>query len=227
MNNALVISKYSGHQLSYNEHGWLNATKAAACFNKRPVDWLNLDSTKEYISMLAEISNCEKISLLKTKRGRHNSGTWFHPDLAVAFARWLDTRFSIWCDKQIKAILSGSHPHYDWKRIRHQATTSHKIMDEALRVTREGQGKVSQKHHYINEARMINWALTGEFSVLDRDRVPEADLSLLATLEVRNTFMIVQGLPYKKRKSVLKTVAVDHRINHQAISLVQEGVCSK
>lgn len=32
------------------------------------VDWLALDSTQEYISTLRELLNCEKSSLLKTRR---------------------------------------------------------------------------------------------------------------------------------------------------------------
>lgn len=216
MGKALVLSEYSGLPLSFNEDGWFNATEAASVFGKRPVDWLKLKETETYISRLCEFHKVKQNHFMKTKRGKNVGGTWLHPRLAIAFARWCNIDFAIWCDDQITKILQGSHPHYDWKRIRHQSTTSHKIMDKALRVTREGQGKVSQKHHYINEARMINWALTGEFSNLDRDRVPEADLSLLATLEVRNTFMIVQGLPYQERKVALKAVAVDHRLNHQA-----------
>lgn len=55
----------------------------AAHYGKRPVDWLALESTQEYVATLCELSNCEKSSLLKTKAGRHNGGTWFHPKLAV------------------------------------------------------------------------------------------------------------------------------------------------
>ena len=81
----LIPSNYNGSTISFDEDGWINATEIAARYGKRPVDWLALDSAKEYISTLAEISNCEKSSLLKTRRGRHNSGTWLHPKLAVAF----------------------------------------------------------------------------------------------------------------------------------------------
>lgn len=34
---------------------------------------------------------------VETNRGRYG-GTWAHPKLAVFFARWLDVRFSVWCD---------------------------------------------------------------------------------------------------------------------------------
>lgn len=43
---------------------------------------------------------------VETSRGRHG-GTWAHPKLAVFFARWLDTKFAVWCDTVIDDILRG------------------------------------------------------------------------------------------------------------------------
>ncbi|WP_327190602.1 KilA-N domain-containing protein [Pseudomonas libanensis] len=34
-------------------------------------------------------------------------GTWLHPKLAVAFARWISPDFSVWCDLHIDALLRG------------------------------------------------------------------------------------------------------------------------
>ncbi|SDG85201.1 KilA-N domain-containing protein [Pseudomonas flavescens] len=44
--------------------------------------------------------------LVITKSGR-GGGTWLHPKLAVAFARWLDVRFAVWSDLHIDALLRG------------------------------------------------------------------------------------------------------------------------
>lgn len=51
----------------------------------------------------------DKNQLVKVKKGSsvNGGGTWFHPKLAVAFARWLDVKFAVWCDMQIEKIL---HP---------------------------------------------------------------------------------------------------------------------
>ena len=35
----------------------------------------------------------------------HEAGTWFHPKLAVVFARWLSMEFEIWCDEKITELL--------------------------------------------------------------------------------------------------------------------------
>ena len=36
---------------------------------------------------------------------KHEFGTWFHPKLAIVFARWLSTEFEIWCDEKIEELL--------------------------------------------------------------------------------------------------------------------------
>ena len=48
----LVTKDYEGFSITYQGDGWFNATQAAAKFGKRPVDWLALQSTKEYIEAL-------------------------------------------------------------------------------------------------------------------------------------------------------------------------------
>jgi len=217
----LVKVDYNELAVSFTEDGWFNATKAAEKFGKRVDNWLRLDETKEYIAALeryrnpSEVrdSNTTKNGFLRTRRGQ-NGGTWLHPDLAVLFARWLDIDFAVWCDRQIKAIISGHHPHYDWKRLRHEATSSYKVMNAVLQLHRQMQGKPSVSHHFSNEARLINWALTGEFKGIDRESLEAGDLDMLAKLEERNTVLIGCGLEYPDRKKALEQFALDWRTLH-------------
>lgn len=209
MKLSLVAMNYQGLTIAFKEDGWFNATSAAAHYGKRPVDWLALDSTKEYLAaVLRYMGISEKSSLI---RARRNNGTWFHPRLAVVFARWLDVDFAIWCDVQIERLLSGQHPHFDWKRARCEAASSFKVMNDALKLVRDEQGKVTASHHYINEARLVNGVLTHQFSALDREQLSEPDLALLAHLEVRNSVLIGRGLDYKARKLILQQAALDLR----------------
>lgn len=46
----IVTKDYQGQAITYQDDGWFNATQAAAKFGKRAVDWLALQSTKEYIA---------------------------------------------------------------------------------------------------------------------------------------------------------------------------------
>ena len=123
MRTDIVSTEFDHSLMSFNEDGWFNATQAAAKFGKRVDNWLRLEETQAYITALAEFSNtsdvrdsntsvlkCEPKSLLKTKRG-NNGGTWLHPKMAVAFARWLDPKFGVWCDiTQTSRTRQGSNP---------------------------------------------------------------------------------------------------------------------
>ena len=140
---------------------------------------------------------------MKTRRGQHG-GTWLHPRLAVFFARWCDTRFAVWCDMFIDRILRGEHPHFDWKRMRGKAASSALILTDALNINRAMQGKETKPHHYMNEHRLVNWSVTGEFNGLDRDGLSEEELNLLAVAELYEAAQLSRDLPWKERKKGLR-----------------------
>ncbi|MBF7683784.1 KilA-N domain-containing protein [Acinetobacter sp. B5B] len=199
---GLITSERNGVEHQFSDDGWFNATLASRPFNKRPIDWLRLDETKNYISALCEqLGISEPKSLIKAKR---NSGTWLHPKLAVPFARWLDTHFGVWCDLQIDQLLRGKHPVLDKKRLRHQTASTFKALTAVLQQTLEQQGKEAKRHHFMNEARLINWALNGEFKGLDRDSLSYEDLDLLASLEVQDLILIASKCTYEERKTALQ-----------------------
>lgn len=108
MNNVIPFH-YKGQSVRFNSEGWINATDVAKRFGKRPVDWLKQGETREYLNALAEALTCDAGSLVETSKARSDrgGGTWFHPKLAVAFARWLDLKFAVWCDLHIDALLRG------------------------------------------------------------------------------------------------------------------------
>lgn len=96
--------------MRFNSDGWINATDVAKRYGKKPIKWLELPSTKSYMAAL-ERHLCHEVrksdfKLVETARGR-SAGTWLHPKLAVAFARWLDDDFAVWCDLHIDALLRG------------------------------------------------------------------------------------------------------------------------
>lgn len=103
----IVKAEFDGSPMQFNDDGWFNATAAAERFGKRPVDWIRLNETNDYMCAVSERLKCEPESLLNTRKG-NAGGTWLHPALAVAFARWLDVRFAVWCAQQIKAIIYGT-----------------------------------------------------------------------------------------------------------------------
>jgi hypothetical protein len=209
MNSNVVKLEYNGNAVEMDENGWFNATAAAAQFGKRPYEWLRLPETMKYIDALCRKSDTGKSRFIKTYKGntaKFSQGTWLHPKLAVRFAQWLDIDFAVWCDEQVDALLRDKD---DWKKLRHEAAASHKVMNAVLLLQRQHQGKATQHHHYSNEVRLVNWALTGEFKPLDRNALSAPELDLLAKLEERNTVLIGCGLTYDERKLALERFAVN------------------
>ncbi len=100
-----VIAEYENTELSFTEDGWFNATLAAEKFGKQPNEWLRLPATQDYLAALGR--RYGKIPYVKTSRARadRGGGTWLHPKLAVAFARWCDIDFAIWCDEHAVSCL--------------------------------------------------------------------------------------------------------------------------
>ncbi|MBP5979060.1 MAG: KilA-N domain-containing protein [Halomonas sp.] len=206
MSSSNVIPlQYEGQAYSFSAAGWINATEAAKRFGKKPNDWLKQDETKEYLLEMAAALNCDPESLLKTRRGRYDSGTWLHPKLGVRFAQWLSTRFAVWCDLQIDRLIHGGTD--GWQQLRDSAAIGYRGMCDALQLTREAQGKPAARHHFINEARLINIAVFGQAKGVDRDSLSPAELRLLALIEQRDTFLLGRGLDYQQRKQELTRYA--------------------
>ena len=203
MTKSLSLA-YDGHQIQFRDDGWFNATVAAAKFGKEPAQWLRLPDAITYIHALER--KYGKIPYYTTRKGK-NGGTWMHPKLGVAFARWLDVDFAVWADGQIERIIHGTPEQTDWKRLRHEAASSYKVMSDVLMESRNEQGKETKPYHYANEAKLVNWALTGAYRPLDRATLSTADLDLLAKLESKNAVMLAMGASRDLRKEILQAMA--------------------
>lgn len=113
MSNVIPM-EYEGQPVDFSAEGWINATKIANRFGKRPIDWLRLPSTRSYVAALSKAVVLESDvgkshnGFVATRRGGSDQGTWVHPKLAVHFARWLDDDFAVWCDLRIDDLLRGN-----------------------------------------------------------------------------------------------------------------------
>ena len=210
MSTRIVPFDYQGQAVRFNADGWINATEIAERFGKRLDHWLDNAETLDYVRALDElqhpdnessaISNTRKSGYLKTRRG-NTGGTWLHPKLAVAFARWCNAKFAVWCDLQIDALLRGeSKP---WVSARREAAIGYRAVCDALAINCEAQGKTPQRHHFINEARLINEVVAGAFAGRNRDQLSAGELELVTLAELRDTALIGRGLSFAERKASL------------------------
>ena len=103
----VVPFDYQGQSVRFNTDGWINATDIAKRHGKRLDHWLENTETQRYMESLARHLNTPDSGyLIRAKRGR-GGGTWLHPKLAVAFARWIDVDFGVWADMLIDDIVHG------------------------------------------------------------------------------------------------------------------------
>ncbi|MFC0708525.1 KilA-N domain-containing protein, partial [Azorhizophilus paspali] len=185
MSARIIPFDYEGQPVRFNVDGWLHATEIAERFGKEPAQWLRLPDTARYLEGLERTYG--KITYVKTSRARKDrgGGTWLHPKLAVKFARWLDVDFEIWCDMKVDGLLRGdSKP---WATARREASIGYRGMSDAVMLNCEASGKTAKPHQFQNEAKLINWVITGNFSGRDRSQLSASELEFVTLVEQRNS----------------------------------------
>lgn len=184
---------------------WINATEMGAIFDKRPADWRRLPDAIEYLDALCRKYNVGKSHFIKTQKGK-GGGTWFHPKLAIPFARWLSADFAVWCDEQIHDLLSGG-----WQQERDLGKGYYRMMSDVIQMKRLEQGEDVKPHHFMTDAKLIGWAITGVFKGIDRDKADKRTLSAINTLMSYNAALVMKGLSYDERKPLLWEKANPYR----------------
>ncbi|MDH0745763.1 KilA-N domain-containing protein [Pseudomonas sp. GD03842] len=158
MNNVIPF-EFEGKPVRFNTEGWLHATKLADRFGKRIDHWLDNADTLEYIQALDEhltgaeskILDTRNSGYVKTSKARvdRGGGTWLHPKLAVAFARWLSAKFSVWCDARIEDILLG-------------APSALERLNRACKNFDDGEAIASESGRNLNAWKRVKPALINE-----------------------------------------------------------------
>ncbi|MES2048136.1 MAG: Rha family transcriptional regulator [Pseudomonadota bacterium] len=99
----------------------------------------------------------------------------------------------------------------DWKVVRKKISISHMMMLNALQEVRAANGKSTEAHHYINEAKLVNWVLFGYFEGVVRDNLTQFDMDLMEKVEARNSIWIALGKTYGQRKVALPSYLLSLR----------------
>ncbi|MGV4529326.1 KilA-N domain-containing protein [Ornithobacterium rhinotracheale] len=104
----IQLFNYEGNNITFrgeNDEVFVNATEMAKPFRKQPIFWLKNQNTQEFLTALSKLRILSLTDLVIVSRGGNDSGTWFHEDVALEFARWLSPAFAIWCNDRIKEII--------------------------------------------------------------------------------------------------------------------------
>lgn len=104
---------------------------------------------------------------------------------------------------QMRQLIARRQGVPDWKTARIDAATGFRILTQVLQERRLQDGKDVKPHHFMNEARLLNWTVLGEFKGKDRQTLSKFELAALSRLEVTSAIMIARGWDYERRKQEL------------------------
>ena len=207
---AIAIADVVVRQDSKGRYNLNDFHRAAGEENRhRPSLWAENQQAKDLVAEIAQETGKAGIPALVLQRGGRAPGTYACRELVYAYAMWISPAFHL---KVIRTFDKAVTDVGDWRKLRHQSASSFKVANDILKMVRQEQGKGTESHHYSNEARLVNWALQGQFKGLDRDALSAADLALLCHLEERNAVLIGRGLSYDQRKPMMTQYAMDWRL---------------
>lgn len=191
--------------------------------SQRPGNFLKADTVQAFIDAYdAEESDATKIASVDAKKiasvhsvkGGKNQGTYAAELIAIRYAAWIDPSFEV---KVYRTFQRAAQTSDDWRTLRHTSASTNKMVNAILQMTRAEAGKDTQHFHYANEAKLINWALCGEFIGLNRENLTSQELDLLAHLEERNAILLGRGLTREQRQPMLKQYAMDWRMKRDLL----------
>ena len=112
----ISIQSFNGNPITFqierNEKMMINATEMAKVFGKLPKDFMQIESTQEF---LKEALKEEYASFLQVSSEAdlvvsvQKTGTWMHRVLALKFAAWLSPAFELWVYSTIEQLLFGNY----------------------------------------------------------------------------------------------------------------------
>jgi hypothetical protein len=95
----MEIKKFENTLIAFDfDNEVVNTTDMAKPYNKRPVDFLRLDSTLAFIEAYKTTvsqKHTDENQLVRTVNGGKSPGTWMSKILAYKFAAWLDPKFEV------------------------------------------------------------------------------------------------------------------------------------
>lgn len=85
-----------------------NATLMAGAFNKRPSDIFKTITWQEFETALCIDSDLRLEDIRSVKNGE-KGGSWIHQELVVEFARRLNPKFALWCNRRIAELMKNGN----------------------------------------------------------------------------------------------------------------------
>ena len=178
---------------------------ATQSFTMSPSRWISLTNAKGFV----------------TKRGKYNSGTYAHPDIALEFSSWIDPAFKLYLIKEFQRLKNNENyrEKVEWSVRRMLSKTNYRIHTDSINENIVPRLSTKQKQYvYADEADVINVALFGmtakEWRINNpnkegniRDYADVLHLIVLSNLEVLNASMIENNISQRERLEKLNNTA--------------------
>lgn len=165
------------------------------------------------------IENTNAIGII-TKRGKYNSGTYAHKDIALQFASWISPEINLYIIKEFQRLKADEQVQIGWNIKRELSKINYKIHTDAIKenivpTLNEKQASLV----YASEADLLNVALfgktAGEWRMENptlkgniRDYATMEQLICLSNMESINAYLIEQNKPQSERIVELNKIAI-------------------
>lgn len=225
MNNLIV----AGAKVRVNKNDLYSLNdlhKAAGGLDKdKPSHWLANIQTKDLITeMESRNSKCRDSAnkkVMESKIGRYG-GTHVCKQLVYAYAMWISPKFHIHVieayDDLINGRIESIATQAKTAASRQRARLESRALTDAVKITRESQGKEIKAFHFSNEYDLINRVALGmtakqyrSHHSLDkaapiRDTLTLCEIECIEHLQRLNASLIDIGMDFDQRKVKLNQV---------------------
>lgn len=196
--------------------------KAAGAQEKdQPALWLRLDGTKALIDELSNSTQMQDKDIAQSSAGRYG-GTHVCKQLVYAYAMWISPKFHIHVieayDDLVNGRIESITTQAKTEASRQRARLESRALTDAVKITRESQGKEIKPFHFSNEYDLINKVALGmtakqyrshhSFDKVTpiRDTLTLCEIECIEHLQRLNASLIDIGMDFEQRKAKLNQV---------------------
>ncbi len=142
--------------------GYINATQLCKAGGKKFSHWINLESTKELISVLETNAGIPALNLIDKKIGGNHSSTFIHSELAIQLAQWISPTFALQVSLWIRTLFTQGKVEVNIKLIKEQENII-KDCKRRIKLLEDHTLKRQPRTQY-DESKNVVYIITNEFT---------------------------------------------------------------
>lgn len=187
----------------------------------RPANFLRNESVAAFVQVLTDAQNCASVVSV---RGGRNQGSYGVELVAIRYAAWIDPAFEVHVYQTFQQAkrAAAEEVRRDLERAmsRQRARLEAPALTDAVKHSREAQGKAIAAHHFSNEFDLINRIALGQpaksYRVANgiatdaplRDYLTPCQIACVEHLQRLNASLIDIGMAFDERKARLSQVYI-------------------